>query len=394
MLLKAAELLAAAGELPVNVRFACDGEEEIGGHSIVEWVAAGRARRGRRRRLRRRHGRRATCPAFSIAVRGLCYFHVTVRTGERDLHSGIVRRGGAERDARAHADARGRAPARRAPARAAARRDRAAAPEEIAAWSSLPAGRERARGRRRAAGRRRGGRGVLPAHVGRAVGRRARDRAAARPILAEDGDPGRGRGERLDPPRRRPGSGRDRAARSSGCCARRLPAGAEVEITLCSSAPPGLVARGCARRAARARRVRARARRAAAARPLRRRDPARRGARRARASPTILTGFALNESNIHSPNERIPAALPAARRRDDVRALPPPRRSLARRRLTRRPLAEELADGRARAVPALRPHRHAGATRTRRRTRAPRSSSTSRGCSSRSCARSGSTTSS
>ena len=40
MLLKAAELLAAAGELPVNLRFACDGEEEIGGHSIVDWLAA------------------------------------------------------------------------------------------------------------------------------------------------------------------------------------------------------------------------------------------------------------------------------------------------------------------------------------------------------------------
>jgi len=36
MLLKAAELLARAGELPVNLRFACDGEEEIGGHSIVD----------------------------------------------------------------------------------------------------------------------------------------------------------------------------------------------------------------------------------------------------------------------------------------------------------------------------------------------------------------------
>src|SRR5688572_19171246 len=39
MLLKAAELLATAGELPVNVRFACDGEEEIGGHSIVDFLA-------------------------------------------------------------------------------------------------------------------------------------------------------------------------------------------------------------------------------------------------------------------------------------------------------------------------------------------------------------------
>ena len=40
MLLKAADQLATAGELPVNVRFACDGEEETGGHSIVEFIEA------------------------------------------------------------------------------------------------------------------------------------------------------------------------------------------------------------------------------------------------------------------------------------------------------------------------------------------------------------------
>src|SRR4029079_10277107 len=34
-LLKAAELLRAENALPVNIRVACDGEEEIGGHSIV-----------------------------------------------------------------------------------------------------------------------------------------------------------------------------------------------------------------------------------------------------------------------------------------------------------------------------------------------------------------------
>ena len=38
LLLKAAALLAAEGALPVNVRIACDGEEEIGGHSIVDWI--------------------------------------------------------------------------------------------------------------------------------------------------------------------------------------------------------------------------------------------------------------------------------------------------------------------------------------------------------------------
>ena len=42
--LKAAATLAAEGALPVNVRIACDGEEEIGGHSIVDWIGAGRAR--------------------------------------------------------------------------------------------------------------------------------------------------------------------------------------------------------------------------------------------------------------------------------------------------------------------------------------------------------------
>ena len=36
-------------------------------------------------------------PAFNIAVRGLCYFHVTVRAGNRDLHSGIY--GGASLNA-------------------------------------------------------------------------------------------------------------------------------------------------------------------------------------------------------------------------------------------------------------------------------------------------------
>ena len=46
-----------ARELPVNVRFACDGEEETGGHSIVDYLAGGRARRGRLRDLRRRDGR-------------------------------------------------------------------------------------------------------------------------------------------------------------------------------------------------------------------------------------------------------------------------------------------------------------------------------------------------
>jgi acetylornithine deacetylase/succinyl-diaminopimelate desuccinylase-like protein len=88
LLLKAAEQLAAERALPVNLRFACDGEEETGGHSIVDFLAADE------------RGADACVifdsdmvapgqPAFNVATRGLCYFHVRVRTGERDLHSGM-----------------------------------------------------------------------------------------------------------------------------------------------------------------------------------------------------------------------------------------------------------------------------------------------------------------
>jgi len=88
MLLKAAQLLADAGELPVNLRFACDGEEEIGGHSIVEFLAEDE--RGADAAVIFDTAMMARgVPAFNIGTRGLCYFHVEVRTGERDLHSGV-----------------------------------------------------------------------------------------------------------------------------------------------------------------------------------------------------------------------------------------------------------------------------------------------------------------
>jgi acetylornithine deacetylase/succinyl-diaminopimelate desuccinylase-like protein len=87
-LLKGAELLATAGELQVNVRVVCDGEEETGGRQVVEFIA--RDDRGAdaavifdSAMLRR------GAPVFHVATRGLVYFHVAVRTGERDLHSGV-----------------------------------------------------------------------------------------------------------------------------------------------------------------------------------------------------------------------------------------------------------------------------------------------------------------
>jgi acetylornithine deacetylase/succinyl-diaminopimelate desuccinylase-like protein len=88
MLLAAARGLAQEGALPVNVRVVCDGEEEIGGQTVVEFIGeddrgadvcvifdSGMNERGK--------------PEFNTATRGLLAFDIRVRTGSRDLHSGI-----------------------------------------------------------------------------------------------------------------------------------------------------------------------------------------------------------------------------------------------------------------------------------------------------------------
>jgi acetylornithine deacetylase/succinyl-diaminopimelate desuccinylase-like protein len=99
LLLKAAELLAAESALPVNVRIAFDGEEETGGHSIVDFLDADE--RGADACLIFDSGMpREDVPAFDLGVRGLIYYHLRLRTGERDLHSGVF--GGAALNA-AHA---------------------------------------------------------------------------------------------------------------------------------------------------------------------------------------------------------------------------------------------------------------------------------------------------
>ena len=147
LLLKAAALLAAEGALPVNVRIACDGEEEIGGHTIVDWIARGRARRRRGRDLRRahaaaraagvlhRHARRlllprpgrgrasATCTRARSAAPRCTATHALMRT-----LSGVL---AGPRRPPARAAAQGRRPADRAGARrlgVAARRARRCSP--------------------------------------------------------------------------------------------------------------------------------------------------------------------------------------------------------------------------------------------------------------------------
>jgi acetylornithine deacetylase/succinyl-diaminopimelate desuccinylase-like protein len=88
ILLKAAQRLVEANALPVNLRFACDGEEEIGGHTIVDWlgiddVATQAAIIFDGGMLKR------DVPVFDLGTRGLVAFDVKVKTGDRDLHSGM-----------------------------------------------------------------------------------------------------------------------------------------------------------------------------------------------------------------------------------------------------------------------------------------------------------------
>jgi acetylornithine deacetylase/succinyl-diaminopimelate desuccinylase-like protein len=123
----------------VNVRFALDGEEETGGHSIVEWLEADT--RGADAGIVFDSGMiREDLPAFNVACRGMAYFHLTVRTGSRDLHSGVY--GGAALNA-AHALIRTLDPLIASDGRLAEPlREGLIAPTELelAGWAELPTG--------------------------------------------------------------------------------------------------------------------------------------------------------------------------------------------------------------------------------------------------------------
>jgi acetylornithine deacetylase/succinyl-diaminopimelate desuccinylase-like protein len=301
ILLKAAEQLAKENALPVNLRFACDGEEEIGGHTIVDYLAtddqaadaavifdAGMLRQD--------------VPAFDLATRGLIAFDVKVRTGERDLHSGMY--GGAALNAihvlirmfnTALAGPNGRLPE--------SLRQGIAAPtqEELAQWAQLPNGGEELAGQ-----------GARP------LDERAADefyvRTWAEPSADVNGILGGKPGLRNTTLsvfasgeftiRLAPGQDLE----TIGAAAEQLlreaaPAGADVDIAW-AGAPPGLV-----RPDAPAVQLAADAfERALGVRPLLVRSGGTLPIVPAlvkKGIPTIITGFALPESNIHSPNERM-----------------------------------------------------------------------------------------
>ena len=87
-LLRAALDLAESGELGVNVRVLADGEEEVGGHSVIHHLADVE---GEFSAAVIFDGSmvNADLPAITTGLRGLAGAQVRLRTGSRELHSGL-----------------------------------------------------------------------------------------------------------------------------------------------------------------------------------------------------------------------------------------------------------------------------------------------------------------
>jgi acetylornithine deacetylase/succinyl-diaminopimelate desuccinylase-like protein len=300
-LLKGTEELASAGELPVNVRFVCDGEEETGGHQVVEFIEADERGADAAVVFDGAMLRRGA-PIFYVATRGLVYFHVSVRTGERDLHSGVF--GGAALSA-THAlmqalrgvIAEDGLPPEPLRASVAPPTD-----EELAAWRELePGSALLAEGGARPADARAAEEFYLrtwaqPAvDVNGLVGGEPKLQKTVLPVTAEANVS----------IRLAPGQHPDEIAPVfTRLLEEAAPDGAEVEVERWSSAPPGLIppdapairlAQDAFERVVGARPVLIRVGGTLPIVP----------ALAERGIPTVLTGFDLPEGNIHSPNERL-----------------------------------------------------------------------------------------
>ena len=88
-LLAGAAGLAAEGALPVHLTIVLDGEEEIGGHSVIDWIDAQPAGAFDAGVVFDAGFVAPGHPAIEAGVRGVITGTITVRTGERDAHSGL-----------------------------------------------------------------------------------------------------------------------------------------------------------------------------------------------------------------------------------------------------------------------------------------------------------------
>jgi acetylornithine deacetylase/succinyl-diaminopimelate desuccinylase-like protein len=300
ILLEAARSLAREGTLPVNVRFACDGEEEIGGHSIADFLAADE--RGADACLIFDTSMvERDVPAFTIASRGLAYFHLELVSGERDLHSGVY--GGAALNA-LHALNRTLAAVLPVEGRLPEPLLEGVAPpsaEELVSIAALPPGA-----------------GVLAEQGARPSDSNAAAefylRTGAQPALDLNGVVGGSphlqktvlpvRAKANLSIRLAPGQDPDSIAAALKRLLREAaPAGAELSVQLLSSSPPGLVLQD----APAIQLALSAFERSFGRRPLLVRTGGTMPIMHAlqlKGIPAVVTGFDLPEGNIHSPNER------------------------------------------------------------------------------------------
>jgi acetylornithine deacetylase/succinyl-diaminopimelate desuccinylase-like protein len=304
VLVEAARQLAEEGALPVNVRFAFDGEEEVGGDSVVEWVDADEGRADVAMILDGAMVRRGQ-PGFMVGVRGMIYLHLRVRTGATDMHSGMF--GAAALNA-AHALMAALAPV--LPDADGRLRDELRqgvvppSAEELEAWATLPSGSEQLA--------QQGAAPIVPGAAEDFYLRTFADTsldvngiASGSPDLVKTVLPVEARANvslRLAPGQD-PGTIR---AAFEGLVREALPAGAELEITLRNSARPALTPTDSD-----ALRLAADAfEQVVGTRPFLVRSG---GTLPIYASlvdrglPTFATGFGIeSECNVHAPNENVP----------------------------------------------------------------------------------------
>ena len=299
--LKAAELLVRGGGLPVNLRIASDGEEEIGGHTVVEFLEQD-ARSADACMIFDGGPFRAEQPEFAIATRGLVGFHVKVRTGARDLHSGLY--GGAALNAQ-HALMQGLTALMARDGKLPEPLRQGIAPvtgQERSGWAALPAGADLLREA-----------GASP------LDPRAADefyeRTWAEPSMDVNGIRG-GKPDFVNTTlvvqadarftiRLAPGQDTEAIATAAEHLLREaIPSGAQVEVERENSSPPGLfppdsrviqLGLDAFERAVGRRPILVRSGGTLPIVP----------ALAAKGIDTVVTGFALPQSNVHSPNERL-----------------------------------------------------------------------------------------
>ncbi len=90
MHVKAVEFMIATGQLPCNVKFMIEGEEEVGSKSLADFVAQNQAKLANDIILISDTGMIANdVPSITTGLRGLSYVEVEVTGPNRDLHSGL-----------------------------------------------------------------------------------------------------------------------------------------------------------------------------------------------------------------------------------------------------------------------------------------------------------------